>query len=117
LLHRKQDNRNIPWPRRPDHGAVEKPQGWRASLALHFLVFLPSHGEKQQNKKRAPAGATEIIDHGKRLCRPLTRAEALTTPLSHGYRPRPANRPPILMVGGSKETIGHNHAGFRRGGS
>ena len=26
------------WPHRQNHGAVEKPQGWRASLALHFLL-------------------------------------------------------------------------------
>ena len=27
----------LAWPRRENHGAVEKPQGWRASLALHIL--------------------------------------------------------------------------------
>jgi hypothetical protein len=42
LPHRKQDNLTSPWPRHQDHGAGEKPQGWKASLALHFLVFLPS---------------------------------------------------------------------------
>jgi hypothetical protein len=41
----------------------------------------------------APAGATEIIDHCKRLCRPPTRAEALTTAAS-----------PSRVCG----TVGHN---------
>jgi hypothetical protein len=32
-------------PRRQNHGAVEKPQGWRASLALHFSqTFLLTRG-------------------------------------------------------------------------
>ena len=46
-----------------------------------------SHGKKKQNKKRAPAGATEMIDHCKRLCRPLTRAEVLTTAASPWLSP------------------------------
>jgi hypothetical protein len=32
--------KTFPYPRRQMHGAVEKPQGWRASLALHFLDML-----------------------------------------------------------------------------
>ena len=35
----------------------------------------------------APAGATEIIDHCERVCRPLTRAEVLTTAASPGLSP------------------------------
>jgi hypothetical protein len=38
LPHRKQDNPNSRKPHRQNHGAVEKPQGWKASLALHFLL-------------------------------------------------------------------------------
>jgi hypothetical protein len=74
-------------------------------------------GKRSSEEERAPAGAAEIIDHCKRLCRPLTRAEALTTTAPHGCRPRAAEGPPILMADGSKETVSHNHARFRRGGS
>jgi|GEM_PF-6068455 hypothetical protein len=35
---REQDNPNSRKQCRQNHGAVEKPQGWRASLALHFLL-------------------------------------------------------------------------------
>ena len=34
-----QDNPKSQGPRRQDHGAVEKPQGWKASLALQYLAF------------------------------------------------------------------------------
>jgi hypothetical protein len=37
LLRRKLDIPNFLGPRLQDQGVVEKPQGWRASLALHFL--------------------------------------------------------------------------------
>jgi len=30
--------KTFPYPRRQNHDAVEKPQGWRASLALHFVL-------------------------------------------------------------------------------
>ena len=40
-----------------------------------------------------------MIDYCKRLCRPLTRAEVLTTAASPRLSP---------AHGGSKETVGHN---------
>jgi hypothetical protein len=47
------------------------------ALRYIFLCFSPagSHGRKEQNKKQAPAGATEIIHHRKQLCRPLTAGQ------------------------------------------
>jgi len=44
LPRRKQDNRNSHGPRRQNHGAVERPQGWRASLALPFFCVSPLCG-------------------------------------------------------------------------
>ena len=37
--------------------------------------------------------------------------------LPQGCRPRTVEGPPILMADGPKETVGRNHARFRRGGS
>ena len=63
----------------------------------HNLLALA--GLKKQNKKRAPAGATGINDHCKRVSRPLTRAGVLSTAASPRLSP---------AHGGSKETVGHN---------
>ena len=47
------------------------------ALRYIFLCFSPagSHGRKEQKKKQAPAGTTEIIHHCKQLCRPRTAGQ------------------------------------------
>jgi hypothetical protein len=50
------------------------------SIFSHLL----SPGKIAQEDERAPAGATEIIDHGKRFCRPPTRLKGQHFPHSHG---------------------------------
>jgi hypothetical protein len=43
LPHRKQDDPNSRKPRRQNHREVERPQGWKASLALHFPLGVPDN--------------------------------------------------------------------------
>jgi hypothetical protein len=57
LPHRKQDNLNFPWPRRQDHGAVEKRPSVSNPRALIGLAKGRDGEEKRADASRVPAAA------------------------------------------------------------
>src|SRR5208283_5188327 len=50
----------LAWPRRQNHGGVEKPQGWRASLALHFSSLNHLHYVTTRTGFRIQEGRDQI---------------------------------------------------------
>jgi hypothetical protein len=52
-----------------------------AAVPLRGMAHGVSHGKKKQNERRAPGGATEIIDPCKQLCRPLRGLAGHVIPL------------------------------------
>jgi hypothetical protein len=62
-----------PPPRHPRKLATP-PRLRDAAERRQIVAHGDSHRGKEHDMKRAPAGATEIINDGERLCRPLTRA-------------------------------------------